>query len=783
MSLEPIRILLIEDEPDLRETLAELLEERDYHVETVPSSEAAVSLARDKSFDVVITDIRTEGQYDGLSALEKVKEQQPEVAGVVITGYSTEDYALRAVKLKVEDYLKKPFQLTDFIQRIEAIASQKRKSKEEAHQRERFRKTLLWFAEQIASAGSPHAHTQAEQLMESVKRLAEKLNLGQELSQELLIAGALTYAQEMMGLELPDYIQLTLPPSVLSALHHRHERWDGQGEPDGLKGDEIPLASRVLRLALELASRQDQKAGDLAAAKPGEFDPELVELFDREMEMRHVTGDARTLLAVGLALEDAGEFEKALSTFRLLAQDYPGTRSEVFGSLGEARMNRTRGDLEGAIQSARRAFSLAKRQGPTLAGECGLQTGILLSQLNHESGRKILTEAARLLNDVRDVGGKAVSVLALAHFWGLEGPVDVAARTLLSPECTPDFQASSHWLARFLVGGSSFHESLAETLLSKLAQDSPSSIIGACRDTSLPGPSRARALVALGKHVSGPLLERLAEELKSDGSPEVREAVVNLNEGEKTSHLPTLRLSCLGGFRVHRGESRLDSGWRRLKPKFFLAYLASLGNRAHSDEALVEVFWPGDADKGRASLRAALSYLRRELQPDGMDLNYFLKPPGNVQLNPELPLWFDLVEMEKAVARMRQLNSSGQREKAVATARYVAKLYEGPFLDNCYMDWAISIRERTDLGAAEALTLLTEWCEGTQRFDEAVEFGQRLLQLDPSVESVHTQLVRIYLSQEKTAEARRQYERCEKALREELDVEPSEELRRLVGLS
>ena len=141
-----VRILLIEDDNVLRSTLIELLEEKGYWVRGVPSSEDAIALAHETAFDLVVTDIRTEGRQDGLSALAQVKEQQPEVAAVVITGYSTEDYALRAVKLRVEDYLKKPFQLTDFLQRIELIARRKMKLKQEAREKAAVRETILWFA-------------------------------------------------------------------------------------------------------------------------------------------------------------------------------------------------------------------------------------------------------------------------------------------------------------------------------------------------------------------------------------------------------------------------------------------------------------------------------------------------------------------------------------------------------------------------------------------------------------------------------------------------------------
>jgi two-component SAPR family response regulator len=777
----PIRILLIEDEPDLRETLADLLEERGYEIETVSSSVAAVELAKTRSFDVVITDIRTEGHFDGLSALEKVKETQPDVSGVVITGYSTEDYALRACKLQVEDYLKKPFQLSTFIQRIESIASQKRKSKQEARQQGKLRQTIGWFAEQVAHSASSQGGLSARVFLEKVELLSGKLGLGAELCQELRIAAALTFAEETMALELPDFISETLPPSALSSMHHRYEKWTGQGEPEGLVGEEIPLGSRILKLALALAGKAENKAAKLAEASPGDFDPHLIELHDSERAAPAAPmGDARSVLAVGLALEDAGEFEQALETFRVLAREYPGTRAAVFGTLGLARLHRVRGDLQAAGQAAQQSFLLAKRQGPSLAAACGLQAGILLSQQNDPAGQPVLAETARRLNDVRDVGGRAVCVLAQAHFWGLPGPVDAAARTLVSSEFTPDFLASASWLTRYCLRTLDLDEGLRTILLSRYALESPNFLVEACGDTQLEGPARVRAISALSEHLPSTRLDPLLRSLLGDDSPQIREAA-RAALGHSSSSQPklgTLRLFCFGEFRVYRGEERLDMDWRRVKPKYFLAYLTSLGARSHSDDSLLEVFWPGDPEKGRASLRAALSYLRRQFQPADVEqeINYFLKPPGHVQLNPDLPIWYDLAELERSVSRMRALNSDGQVEKAVATARYIAKLYEGPFLESCYMDWAVEIRDRTDMAVVDAFVLLSEWCFGAKRYDEAIEFGQRLIGIDPTLESAHENLMRTFLAQGKQAEALRQFERCEQILRQELDVEPGEEL-------
>ena len=196
MAEEQVRILLIEDDNGLRTILIELLEEKGYWVRGVPSSEDAIEMAHNNSFDLVITDIRTEGQQDGLSTLAHVRERQPEVAAVVITGYSTEDYALRAVKLKVEDYLKKPFQLNDFLQRVDLIARRKIRLKREARERAAVRETIAWFAERVARAVSFGDGFNLERYFQSVDLLLGGSGLEKNVQDEIRLAASLVVAEE-----------------------------------------------------------------------------------------------------------------------------------------------------------------------------------------------------------------------------------------------------------------------------------------------------------------------------------------------------------------------------------------------------------------------------------------------------------------------------------------------------------------------------------------------------------------------------------------------------------
>ena len=106
----------------------------------------------------------------------------------------------------------------------------------------------------------------------------------------------------------------------------------------------------------------------------------------------------------------------------------------------------------------------------------------------------------------------------------------------------------------------------------------------------------------------------------------------------------------------------------------------------------------------------------------------------------------------------------------------MVNLYRGPFLEDCYMDWAIETRERTDHATVEALTFLQESSLNGGRFGEAIEFGDRAIGLDPSCEPAYEGLMRAHLAESRPSDALRVFQKCESVLLKEYELEPSEEL-------
>ena len=118
------RILVADDEPGLREFLADTLALDDHVVVTAPDGKAAAKLLDERGFDLVITDLKMPGG-SGLDLLDGVKAARPDTQVVVMTAFATAETAIAAMKRGAYDYLTKPFKV-DEIQLVVAKALEHR---------------------------------------------------------------------------------------------------------------------------------------------------------------------------------------------------------------------------------------------------------------------------------------------------------------------------------------------------------------------------------------------------------------------------------------------------------------------------------------------------------------------------------------------------------------------------------------------------------------------------------------------------------------------------------
>ncbi len=127
--MEKMKLLLVDDEIRYLETTQKLIERKGYEVWTAPSGEKALQTMAAHNIHVVILDVKMPGM-DGNETLKQIKELYPLTEVIMLTGHATVDSAIDGLKSGAWDYLMKPADIEDIIEKAE-LAFQKRMNQEE----------------------------------------------------------------------------------------------------------------------------------------------------------------------------------------------------------------------------------------------------------------------------------------------------------------------------------------------------------------------------------------------------------------------------------------------------------------------------------------------------------------------------------------------------------------------------------------------------------------------------------------------------------------------------
>jgi len=118
------RILLVDDEVIFTDNMSKLLGDRGYHVKAVNNGESAISALEEEDFDVVVLDLKMPGM-DGIATLKELKKLGLFTETLILTGHGSIDTALEAVKLGAYDYLTKPCEIDELVEKIEGAWEKK----------------------------------------------------------------------------------------------------------------------------------------------------------------------------------------------------------------------------------------------------------------------------------------------------------------------------------------------------------------------------------------------------------------------------------------------------------------------------------------------------------------------------------------------------------------------------------------------------------------------------------------------------------------------------------
>ncbi|UCG15557.1 MAG: response regulator [Phycisphaerales bacterium] len=348
----PQRILIVDDEPEVRSVLADVLTDGDHRCCATCSSgaEALLRLGHE-AFDVVLADVCMPGM-DGMTLLDSIVSRAPHPKVIVMTGAETAKAARHARRRGAFEFVRKPFDVDDLRRLVDKAAKRNAEGvqvptdhdapfadQEEQRTVWKFmpdspggqaeRKSFITvdvrrqlqrlYVESIRAlvaaveAKDPYTEKHSVVVSYYCEIIAGRLGLPPEQIETLKMAAIL---HDIGKIGIPDAIlqkpgPLTGPEfeivkehpkralqilghasfltSELPLILHHHERYDGKGYPDGIRGEEAPLGARILSVAdsidTMLTARSYKPSGDveyvkreLAAGAGHQFDPQLARI-------------------------------------------------------------------------------------------------------------------------------------------------------------------------------------------------------------------------------------------------------------------------------------------------------------------------------------------------------------------------------------------------------------------------------------------------------------------------------------------------------------------------
>ena len=466
----------------------------------------------------------------------------------------------------------------------------------------------------------------------------------------------------------------------------------------------------------------------------GEYDVAM-RLFDEALELARRSGhrrnEALTLLSLAELTRDLGALEQAAKASEeglSIADELGDGFLSAYGREVQGLVYRCRSDYPAAQMAIEQAVERAERQcSEYQLGRYRASLGLVQAEAGEpEAG---LTELARACERLHRIDARGE--LARARFftaWALfrAGQEAEALATLRQVLDTADLLSREYL---FVVEGRRV----------------------------LPMLERAHTNGSGGKELAA-LLDR------ARAFEHTAQTVLQQASPPKVEARGPLRIFGFGRGRVECGGREIPlSEWEAASVRHLLFYL--LTHPLRSRDQIAAVFWPElPPKKVKASFHTTKFRLKRVL---GQEALYF--DGCCYQVHPDLGYWFDVAEFEGLLKGTGPGRRIEQLQQAIA-------LYQGDFLEDCYADWCLPLREALREQCLEAVEELARRLLARRQYRPAIQTLRRGLEMDDLRERLHCGLMRAYALSGQRSQALAQYRRCAEILERELDTAPSPEI-------
>ena len=329
------RILVVDDEDAIRDVVITMLRSSGYQCQQAASGKQALALLTSgESFELVLSDLMM-ADMDGIGLLESTKEKYPEMPVVMVTAVHDISVALAAIRNGAYDYLLKPFEREQLLATVRRALENRRLKAENRTYQTNLESLVAARTEQLRAAIAglersyditlealgdaldlKDAETEGHSKRVTAFTIAMARARGLNSDQVRIIARG-AFLHDIGKMAIPDGIlrkpgpltpeevnimrehcyhgyqmlkKIPFLSEVSEIVYSHQEKWDGTGYPRGLRGEQIPLGSRIFSVADTLdaitSDRPYRPAQTLKAAQEEilrfsgrQFDPEVVQTF------------------------------------------------------------------------------------------------------------------------------------------------------------------------------------------------------------------------------------------------------------------------------------------------------------------------------------------------------------------------------------------------------------------------------------------------------------------------------------------------------------------------